>query len=58
MKTVLFLTLVKIVVVAVYFLFKWNFICSNLPVQNVLSESCTETLNFFTIPFISGKEVL
>ena len=37
-KNFVILMILKLFFVGVYFLFKWNFVCSNIPIQNVVSE--------------------
>ena len=38
LKTFLLLVLLKLAFVAIYFLYKWNFICSNIPIHNLLGK--------------------
>ncbi len=45
LKTFLLLALLKILLVGIFFLYKWNFVCSNYPIHNIVGEWDNKTFD-------------
>ena len=49
LKTFFLLVLLKLAFVSIYFLYKWNFICSNIPIHNLLGKYFLCRIHFLLV---------